>query len=227
MIEKWDRLELLIGKENLTLLQQKSVLVIGLGGVGGYVVESLIRSGICHLTIVDFDEVDVTNLNRQITALSSTVGKKKVELLKSRCQDINGDAEIDGKILFVDEDNLRDVFDKEYDYVIDACDTVKTKKLLIHHCLTEHIPLISCLGTARKWDPKKLEIVDIRKTSYDPLAKVIRKYMKEEFPSQKLMVLSSKEETKKTEGQVLPSSIFVPATAGILIAQFVISEFIH
>lgn len=227
MIEKWNRLELLIGKEKLSVIKQKHVLVVGLGGVGGYVVEGLIRSGVEHLTIVDFDEVECTNLNRQIIALSSTIGKKKVDLIKERCLDINSDAVVDSKVLFVDESNLEEVFDKKYDYVIDACDTIKTKKLLIRQCLLTETPIISCLGTARKLDPKQLEIVDIKKTSYDPLAKILRKYMKEEFPTQKLMVLSSKEPPQKMEDGSLASFVFVPATAGLLIAQFVISQFIQ
>lgn len=226
MSEIWDRLESLIGKESLSLLKTKSILVIGLGGVGGYVVEGLVRSGVGNLTVVDSDIVDATNLNRQIIALSSTIGKEKAALIKMRALDINKNLNIDSKQVFLDEEHLAEVFDKEYDYVIDACDTIKTKKLLIHKCLTEHIPIISCLGTARKLDPKSLEISDIKKTSYDPLAKILRKYMKEEFPNRRLMVLSSKEVPQKTEDGVLASCIFVPATAGLLIAHFVVSELI-
>lgn len=227
MTEKWHRLECLIGKENLSILNQKSVLIVGLGGVGGYVVEGLIRSGVSHLTVVDSDVVDVTNLNRQIIALEENIGKEKATLIKERALSIQTDAFIDSKILFVDDSNIEEVFDKKYDYVVDACDTIATKKLLIEKCMMDDIPIISCMGTARKLDPTKLEIVDIRKTSYDPLAKVIRGYMKKNFPNKKLLVLSSTEAPKKMEGDTLASCIFVPAVAGLFIANYIIRDFIQ
>ena len=119
------------------------------------------------------------------------------------------------------------LFDQNYDYVVDACDTVKTKKLLIAECLNRKIPIISCMGTARKLDPTKLSIMDIRKTSYDPLARIIRQYMKKEFPNQKLMVLSSEEIPKCSSSDTLGSIIFVPAIAGFLIANYIISELMN
>jgi len=223
---KWDRLCHLIGPDKLEILKNKHVLVVGLGGVGGYVVEGLIRSGVSHLTIVDSDVVECTNLNRQIIALESTIGQSKVSLIEKRCLDINHEAIIRSQMIFVDDHSIEQLFDEKYDYVVDACDTIATKKLLIENCFKREIPIISCMGTARKQDPRKLEIIDIKKTSYDPLAKSIRQYMKKNFPSKKLWVLSSSEVPMKMEDSVLASSIFVPATAGLLIARFVIQEFI-
>lgn len=226
MESKWNRLENLLGKENLSLLQNKSVLIVGLGGVGGYVAEALIRSGVYHLTIVDHDVVSLSNLNRQIIALESTVGMKKVDLIQKRCFDINKEATVFSYPLFVTDSNIDSLFEHHYDYVIDACDTITTKQALIKKCMSEDIPLISCMGTARKMDPTKLQIVDISKTNSDPLARIMRKFMRENFPNQKLWVLSSSEVAMKMESNVLASSIFVPATAGLLIAHFVIDEFI-
>ncbi len=227
MIDMWHRLEQLIGNGNLEILKNKNILIVGLGGVGGYVVEGLVRCGISHLTIVDADRVDISNINRQIIALHSTIGKEKADLLKERCLDINKDINIRSKVIFVDDNNLLQLFDQNYDYVVDACDTVKTKKLLIAECLNRKIPIISCMGTARKLDPTKLSIMDIRKTSYDPLARIIRQYMKKEFPNQKLMVLSSEEIPKCSFSDTLGSIIFVPAIAGFLIANYIISELMN
>lgn len=227
MDDRWSRLERLIGSFELSKLKTKKVLVVGLGGVGGYVVEGLVRSGVVDLTIVDGDYIEQSNLNRQIIALEENIGLEKANLMKERIFSIYSNAIVDSKVMFVDEDNLEQIFTKKYDYVIDACDTVKTKKLLIEKCLREDIPIISCMGTARKMDPRKLEIMDIEKTSYDPLARVIRHFMKKSFPNKKLMVLSSKEVPKKmTDDDSLASCIFVPAVAGLLIAHFVIEEFI-
>lgn len=227
MIDMWHRLEQLIGNGNLGILKNKNILVVGLGGVGGYVVEGLVRCGIGHLTIVDADRVDISNINRQIIALHSTIGKEKAALLKERCLDINKNIDIRSKAIFVDDNNLSQIFDQNYDYVVDACDTIKTKKLLIAECLNRKVPIISCMGTARKLDPTKLSIMDIRKTSYDPLARIIRQYMKKEFPNQKLMVLSSEEIPRCSSGDTLGSIIFVPAIAGFLIADYIILELVN
>lgn len=222
-----DRFSLLVGSEKLEILKNKKVLVVGLGGVGGYVVEGLVRSGISNLTLVDGDIVDFTNMNRQIIAFSDTVGLEKAIVMKKHCLSIFSSLAIDSKVLFLDKDNLDDVFDKEYDYVIDACDRLSTKKLLIDYCIRNQIPLISSMGTARKMDPSCLMICDIKKTSYDPLAREIRKYMKEHYPHDKLAVLSSVEVPRKVDSEELASCIFVPASAGLLIARYVILEFLN
>ncbi len=226
MDEKWSRLENFIGKENLQKLKEKNILVVGLGGVGGYAVECFIRSGISQMTLIDFDVVEESNLNRQIIANQNTIGRKKPEVMKERCLSINQDASIRAIDLFLDEKNMNEIFDQKYDFVIDACDTVKTKEELIRFCLNQEIPIISSMGTARKRNPDALEIVEIKKTSVDPLARKIRQFMKKEFPTKKLYVLSSKEIPVKAKNNILSSMIFVPAVAGIKIAHFVIEQFL-
>ena len=219
----FDRLELLIGKYNLDVLKTKRILVVGLGGVGGYVVEALVRSGIEHIDIVDYDKVEISNINRQIISLHSTVGKKKIDVFKERILDINPNVSVTTIDMFLDSDNVNDIIN-DYDYVIDACDTVSAKKGIIRVCIKKNIPFISCMGTGKKVDPMKLEIIDIRKTSYDPLAKVIRKFVRDENIKDKVMVLTSRETVKNSNADVIPSAIFVPATAGILIANYVVRD---
>lgn len=219
----FDRLELLLGKENLEILKNKKVLIIGLGGVGGYVVESLVRSGIENITLVDYDKVDITNINRQIIALNSNIGKYKTELFKERILDINPNCKVTIKNLFLTEENIEEIID-DFDFVIDACDTVNTKKAIIKICIKKNIKFISSMGTGNKIDPNKLEIVDIRKTSYDPLAKIIRKFIREEHINEKIMVLTSSEQPIKSNISTIPSAIFVPASAGLLIGSYVIKE---
>ena len=173
-------MELLIGKDNLDLLNKKCVLVVGIGGVGGYVCDALVRSGIGKIVIVDFDIVDITNINRQIVAFMSTVGRKKVDVMKERLLDINPNLDIVCYDMFLDKNNLDEVFSISFDYVVDACDSVDTKKVLIDKCVNNNIPIISSMGTAKKMDPSKLEITSIKKTVNDPLARIIRKFMREE-----------------------------------------------
>ena len=170
----------LIGNKNFDEIQKKCVCVIGIGGVGGHAIETLVRAGIKHIIIVDYDIVDITNKNRQIIALDSTMGKKKTDVMKQRILEINKDAEI----IIIDEkinnDNIEIIFNYKIDYLIDACDTVSVKKELIKQCLKRNIKFISSMGTGNKLDPSKLQICDIRKTNYDPLAKIIRKFVKDE-----------------------------------------------
>lgn len=222
----FDRLELLIGKYNVDILKTKKILVIGLGGVGGYVVEALVRTGIENIDIVDYDKIELSNINRQIISLHSNIGKKKTDVFKERILDINPDAQVKVIDLFLDSDNIDSIIN-DYDYVIDACDTVSAKKNIIRTCIKKSIPFISCMGTGKKLDPSKLEIVDIRKTSYDPLAKIIRKFIRDEKIRNKVMVLTSKETIKNTNTDVIPSAIFVPATAGLLIANYVIRDILN
>ncbi len=226
MENELSRFSSLVGNQALEILKTKKVLVVGLGGVGGYVVEGLVRSGISNLTIVDGDVIDSTNMNRQIIAFSDTVGLEKATVMRKHCLSIFPSLTIDSKVLFLDKDNLELVFDKEYDYVIDACDTLSTKKLLIDQCMKLKVPLLSCMGTARKLDSSKLTICDIKKTSYDPLAREIRHYMKKNYPKEKLMVLSSFETPIKNHSPELASCIFVPASAGLLIARYVVLNFL-
>lgn len=221
----FDRLEIII-KDKINLIKNKTVLIIGLGGVGGYALESIVRSGIEKIIIVDYDIVDETNLNRQILSLNNNIGLKKVDVAESRIKKINKDCEVIKLDMKVTLDNINILFNEKIDYVIDACDTVEVKKELIRQCLKRKIKLISCMGTGNKLDPSKLEIVDIRKTSYDPLAKIIRKMVKEENIKEKVMVVASKEQPIKTNTKTIGSTSFVPAVAGLLCTSFVINDII-
>lgn len=221
----FERLELLIGKDNVKKLNNTIVLVIGLGGVGGILTETLVRNGIENIIIIDNDTIDITNKNRQIIALDSTVGKNKTEVLKDRLLDINSNCNVEIISDFIDKNNIDLLFKNHVDYVIDACDTVSTKILLIEECLKRNIKVISSMGMGKKLDISKLKIMDIRKTSYDKLAKVVRKKLKDDGINEKVMVLSSDEEpidTKDNIGSYSP----LTSSAGLLIADYVIKDII-
>lgn len=222
---KLERLELLIGNENINILKNKTVLVIGVGGVGGYAVEVLARSGIGHIVLVDPDVVEESNINRQLVALTSTIGKYKVEVLKSRIEDMGLGTTISIFKDFVTEENIDSYL--EVDYVIDACDTLLTKFSIIEKCLEKNIPFISSMGTGNKMDPSKLEIMDLKKTSYDPLAKRLRKLVSTAGLKGNIPVVASKEEKKVCGEHVIPSNAFVPASAGILCASYVINQIVN
>ena len=219
---QFSRLSTLIGEDKLDILKEKKVLVVGVGGVGGYVVESLARSGIGNITIVDYDVVDITNINRQIIALTSTIGCKKVELFKKRIKDINPNCKVEIFDIFLNEENYLNLIRSDYDYIIDCCDDIKAKKILLREANNRNISFISSMGTANKIDPSKLEIVDLRKTVNDPLARIMRKFLKEERINKKIMVLSSTELPIKNSK--LGSNAFVPATAGLLISSYVVEK---
>lgn len=225
-MEKYARLEKVIGKDKVNDLGQKIVLVIGCGGVGGYVCEALARSNIGRLIIVDFDVVDVTNINRQIIALESTIGQKKVDVLEKRLKDINPNLDVVKIDSFIGVDNIEVLFKDKLDYLVDACDSIKTKLALIDECLKRKIPFVSSMGTGNKLDPTKLDVVDIRKTVNDPLARIIRKYVKDKKIKDKVMVLSSTEVPVKTGERTPGSTAFVPGTAGLILASFVVRNLI-
>jgi len=220
-----DRLELLIGKEKTEKIKNTTVLVIGLGGVGGYAVESLVRSGIEKIIIVDFDKIDISNLNRQIISLKSNIGEYKVDVVEKRIKEIN-DIEVIKIKEFINEENINNLFLYKPDYVIDACDTIKVKKELIRICLKNNIKFISSMGTGNKLNPSKLEIIDVRKTSYDPIAKIIRKMVKDENIKGKIPVICSTEVPIKTNSKTIASNSFVPATSGLLCTSYVINDII-
>lgn len=222
----FSRFEKIIGNNNLDLLANKCVLVLGCGGVGGYVIEALARSNIGTLILVDYDRIDITNINRQIIALNSTIGQKKVDVLENRIKDINDSCNVIKIDKFIDSDNIFELFNYKIDYLVDACDTMSTKKKIIKECLARKIRFISCMGTGNKFNPWDLEITDIRNTVNDPLARVIRKFIKDEKINDKVMVLSSTEVPVKTGDRVPGSTSFVPSAAGIMIASYVIKSFI-
>lgn len=226
-MHKFDRFKKLISEDSFENISSKTVLVIGVGGVGGYVVEALVRSGIGKIIIVDGDVVDETNINRQIIALSSTVGQSKVDVFEKRIKDINEKCEVIKINKFIDASNIDILFDYEFDYLVDACDTVSTKLALIDRCVLEKRKFISSMGTGNKLDPSMLEIVDVRKTVNDPLARIVRKHVKDKRINDKVLVLSSRELPIKTGDRTPGSTSFVPSSAGLLIASYIIRTFIN
>lgn len=226
-MHKFDRFKKLISEDSFENISSKTVLVIGVGGVGGYVVEALVRSGIGKIIIVDGDMVDETNINRQIIALSSTVGQFKVDVFEKRIKDINEKCEVIKINKFIDASNIDILFDYEFDYLVDACDTVSTKLALIDRCVLEKRKFISSMGTGNKLDPSMLEIVDVRKTVNDPLARIVRKHVKDKRINDKVLVLSSRELPIKTGDRTPGSTSFVPSSAGLLIASYIIRTFIN
>lgn len=222
----FDRIIKLIGEDNLNKIRSKTVCIVGLGGVGGYAVEGLVRSGIESFILVDYDKVDITNLNRQIISSINNISENKTDEMEKRILSINPNSKIVKLNLCLDIDNMDELFKYSFDYLIDACDTIVVKEELIKYCLDNNIGIISSMGTGNKLNPLELEIIDIKKTSYDPIAKKIRKYLRDNHINGKLMVVSSKEKGMKFEGSI-PSMVFVPATSGILCANYVIKDIIN
>lgn len=225
-MDQFSRLKLITGDDKFNLIKTTTVLVLGVGGVGSYAVESLVRSGISKIIIVDNDVVDITNLNRQLMTMHSNIGKYKVDILENRIKDINPNCKVIKIKNFITKDNIDILFNIKIDYVIDACDTVDAKKAIIKECIKRNIKFISCMGTGNKLDPTKLEIIDIRKTSYDPLARIIRKMVKDEKINDKVMVVASTEQPIKNNSNIIGSNSYVPATAGLLCASYVINNII-
>lgn len=231
MSKQFSRTEVLIGKERVEKLQNSKVAIFGIGGVGSYVVEGLARAGIGSFILIDKDVVDETNINRQIIATKKTIGIPKVEVARQRILDINPNAKIEIREEFFLPESI-DFFDEKIDYVIDCVDTITAKIEIIVRAKKHNIPVISCMGTGNKLDPTKFEVEDIYKTSICPLAKVMRKELKQRG-IENLKVVYSKEEPIKTNlfdeetNKQIPGSIsFVPSVAGLIIAGEVVKELI-
>lgn len=227
---QFSRTELLLGKDGIEKIKKTKIAIFGIGGVGSYVVEGLVRAGISNFVLIDKDVVDITNLNRQIIATHNTIGKSKVEVSKERILSINENAKVDiYQEFFMPE--TKGIIDESIDYIIDCVDTVTAKIELVIRANTLNIPIISCMGTGNKLDPTKFEITDIYKTSVCPLAKVMRKELKARN-IKKLKVLYSKEEPIKHREidenvKSIPGSVsFVPSVAGLIIAGEVIKDII-
>lgn len=231
MDERFSRTAALIGADACVKLKNAKVLVFGAGGVGSYAIEALARAGIGAIDIVDGDTVSVTNINRQIIALTSTVGIPKADAAKARVQDINPDAKVTAFNVFYANENA-DIFEfSDYDYVVDAIDMVSSKLLIIEKCASVGTPVISSMGTGNKFDPNRFRVTDIYKTSGCPLARVMRRELKKRG-IEKLEVVFSDEEAKKPlvdiegePGRNPPGSLsFVPPVAGLIIAGHVIKK---
>lgn len=225
MEEQFSRTELLIGKDGVEKLKKSKVAIFGLGGVGSYVVEALARSGVGNFILVDNDIISETNINRQIIATYKTIGKPKIQIEKERILEINPNAKVKiFKEFFMPESP--DFFDKNVSYIVDAIDTITAKIELVVRAKKMNKPIISCMGTGNKLDPTKFEVTDIYKTSVCPLAKVMRKELKNR-KIDNLKVLYSKEEPIKLNNKQVPGSIsFVPSVAGLIIAGEVIKDII-
>ncbi len=233
MPNQFSRTELLIGKESMERLHRARVAVFGVGGVGGYAVEALARSGVGTLDLIDNDTVSLTNINRQVIATHSTVGRLKVEVAAERVRDIGPDTVVHTYNTFYTPETAHTFDFSVYDYIIDAIDTVSGKLSLVERAYAAGVPLISCMGAGNKLDPTAFEVADIYQTSVCPLARVMRQECKKRgIP--RLKVVYSKEkpltprlsdETKGTANRPVPGSMaFVPSVAGLILAGEVIKE---
>lgn len=218
MKEQFERTERIIGREGIEKLSRSRVLIFGVGGVGSYVTEGLARAGIGHITIVDKDTVDISNLNRQIPALHSTIGRSKVKVMADRIKDINPDCHVDSReMFFLPGDDTIDF--SEYDYVVDAVDTVTAKIEIIVRAKGAGTPVISSMGTGNKLNPGLFRITTLDKTKVCPLAKVMRKEMRSRGIKD-VKVIYSEEEPKSVGGSIS----FVPSVAGLMIAGEVVND---
>ncbi|MCD7032988.1 tRNA threonylcarbamoyladenosine dehydratase [Metabacillus sp. GX 13764] len=241
MLHQFSRNELAIGKQGLQLLKNSTVAVLGVGGVGSFSAEALARSGVGKIVLVDKDDVDITNVNRQIHALLSTVGQPKVDLMAERIKDINAECEVVSLKMFYTEETYEEFFSHDLDYVIDASDTISYKIHLIKECLERNIPIISSMGAANKTDPTRFKIADISKSHTDPIAKVIRTRLRKEGIRKGVQVIFSDEspivireevrqevgndQAKIRKAKMPPSSnAFVPSVAGLIMGGHVIMD---
>ncbi|MGM7683018.1 tRNA threonylcarbamoyladenosine dehydratase [Cytobacillus sp. Hm23] len=242
MLHQFSRNELAIGIEGLNILKNSTVAVLGIGGVGSFAAEALARSGVGRLVLVDKDDVDITNVNRQIHALLSTVGKPKADLMKDRIKDINPECQVIALKMFYTEETYEEFFSYGIDFVIDASDTICYKIHLMKECLQREIPIISSMGAANKMDPTRFKIADISKTHTDPIAKVIRTKLRKEGIRKGIRVVFSDESpiviredirkkivpdenTPIRKAKMPPSSnAFVPSVAGLIMASHVVTE---
>lgn len=240
-MNQFSRNLLTFGKDGQVILQNSTVVILGLGGVGSFSVEALARSGVGTLIIIDKDVVDITNINRQLHATLDTVGQSKCDLMEKRIHSINPNCQVIKYNCFFDDETYDDILSQHIDYFIDASDTITYKILLIKECLKRKIPFISVMGTANKLDPSLFEIDDISNTSYDPIARVIRTKLKKERIKGKVPVIYSKERPTKSKYEeydieptsdlrkaVYPpaSTSFVPPVAGMIAASYVIRQLI-
>ena len=236
MAKQFNRTELLLGKENMEKLKKAHVLIFGIGGVGGYVVEALARSGIYHFTLVDNDVISETNINRQIIATLDNIGEDKVEVMKKRILSINKEAEVKIRKCFYLPDTASEFDFSKYDYVVDCVDTVSAKLSIIIEAKKNNVPIISAMGAGNKLNPAMLEVADISKTSVDPLAKVIRTELRKRGINHLKVVYSKEQPIKiddpnvelkeKSQRPVPGSNAFVPSTMGLIMASEIIKDLI-
>lgn len=223
---KFRRLENLIGASSLEKLKNSTILVIGLGGVGGYVVEALVRSCVGNLILVDFDKVEITNFNRQIISNNKNLDKYKVDCFKERIETINEECNIITYNLKIDDINIKDIFNTKIDFVVDAVDNVKAKIAIINYCLNNNIDFISSMGTGNRLDPSKLTITKLDKTYNDPLARIMRSKFDKRVQKKITVCTSIELPLKVIDKSFVGSTAFVPSSAGLLIASYVVRKLI-
>ncbi|AIQ31865.1 MULTISPECIES: tRNA threonylcarbamoyladenosine dehydratase [Paenibacillus] len=245
MLNQFSRTELAIGPEGLEIMKNSTVAVLGIGGVGAMAVEALARTGIGRIILIDKDSVDITNINRQIHALTTTIGQNKTDLMVDRVKLINPDCEAIALNMFYTEETYEELFKYKLDYVIDASDTIIYKIHLIKECLTRKIPMISSMGAANKMDPTRFQVADISKTSMDPIARVIRTKLRKEGIKKGVKVVFSTEKPVKpredvTE-QIVPanapdrrkakqppaSTSFVPPVVGLIMVSVTVRDLLE
>ncbi len=235
MDNNWlERTELLLGKDTVSQLSHRHVLVVGLGGVGAYAAEMIARAGIGHMTIVDGDTISITNINRQLPALHSQIGKPKAEIMASRIRDINPNIELTVINEFIKDERMEQLLETKYDYVVDAIDTLSPKVFLILHCLNRGIKIVSSMGSGGKTDPSKIAIADISKTYNCKLAKAIRKRLHRKGVDKGVTVVFSSELTDKSavieiddeenKKSTVGTISYMPALFGIFCASKVIND---
>jgi tRNA A37 threonylcarbamoyladenosine dehydratase len=246
MLHQFSRTELAIGPEGLELLKGSTVAVLGIGGVGGIAAEALARSGVGRIILIDKDVVDITNINRQIHALTTTVGQPKADLMRDRIKLINPECDAIALRMFYTEETYEELFKYPLDYVVDASDTISYKIHLIKQCLERKIPIISSMGAANKMDPTRFQVADISKTSMDPIARVVRKKLRNEGIKNGVKVVFSTEPPIKPREDVTerivpdtapkeirkaqqpPSSnAFVPPVAGLIMVSVVVKDLLE
>lgn len=220
--ERFSRAETLIGEDKINKLNNSKVAIFGVGGVGGYVAEALARSGVGTFLLVDSDTVDITNINRQIIALSSTIGKSKVEIMKERILDINPSSNVEIRKCFYLPENADEFDFSQYDYIVDAVDTVTAKINIITKAKECSVPVISAMGAGNKLDPTAFKVADISKTKVCPLAKVMRYELKKRGIKGVKVVYS--EELPVLKKQVPASIAFVPSVAGLIMAAEIVKD---
>ncbi|MNO52329.1 tRNA threonylcarbamoyladenosine dehydratase [compost metagenome] len=245
MLHQFSRTELAIGPEGLEIMKNSTVAVLGIGGVGAMAVEALARTGIGRIILIDKDSVDITNINRQIHALTTTIGRNKTDLMVERIKLINPECEAIALNMFYTEETYEELFKYKLDFVIDASDTIIYKIHIIKECLARGIPMISSMGAANKMDPTRFQVADISKTSMDPIARVIRQKLRKEGIKKGVKVVFSTEEPVKpredvTE-QIVPanapdrrkakqppaSNSFVPPVVGLIMVSVAVRDLLE
>ncbi|OXS57978.1 tRNA threonylcarbamoyladenosine dehydratase [Cohnella sp. CIP 111063] len=245
MLHQFSRTELAIGPEGLETLKGSTVAVLGIGGVGGIAAEALARSGIGRIILIDKDVVDITNINRQVHALTTTVGQPKAELMRDRIKLINPECDVIALRMFYTEETYEELFKYPLDYVVDASDTIVYKVHLMKQCLERDIPIISSMGAANKTDPSRFKVADISKTTVDPIARVVRRKLREAGIKKGVQVVFSTEDpirpredvTQRIVPDTAPeirkakqppaSNAFVPPVAGLIMVSVVFRELVE